>query len=73
MLERTETAKSLYHKSEKNLLNKKEELFKLGNTLKWEMSPDDLKNHEKNVLTSDKELAFRVMCSKVRANLLRII
>ncbi len=73
MLERTETAKSSYQKSEKNLLNKKEELFKLGNTQKWEMSPDDLKSHEKSVLTSDKELAFRVMCSKVRLNLLRII
>ena len=65
MLERTESAKTLYHKTEKNLFSKKEELFKLGNTLKWEMSPDDSKIHDKTILTNDKELAFRVMCSKV--------
>ena len=69
-MDKTENAKILYHKTEKALFNKKEELFKLGNTIKWEMSQEDAKAYDKSALTSDKELAFRIMCHKVYMNIL---
>jgi hypothetical protein len=55
-------------KNEKNLFSKKESLFKAGNTLKWELSPEDAKRYDKSILTSKKELAFKVICSKVNSD-----
>ena len=65
-MERTENAKSLFHKTEKILHSKKEELFRLGNTAKWDMSAEDSKAYDKNTLLADKELSFKLMCNKVR-------
>lgn len=44
-----------------SLKNKKEKLFKLKNSQRWEMSDEDLKNFDKSIL-NDKNLAFGVMC-----------
>jgi hypothetical protein len=65
LLDRTENSKSNYYKTEKWLFNKKEELFKLGNIQKWEMTQEDLKLYDRSVLINNKELAFKVMCNKV--------
>jgi hypothetical protein len=57
--------KNAYYKAETRLIQKKEDLFKQGNILRWEMSPDDQKKYDKNELLKNKDLAFTKMMFKV--------
>ena len=58
-----ESNKFAYIKAETKLLQKKDELFKIGNFSKWELSNEDQKL--KNVLLKDKDLAYSKMLPKV--------
>ena len=62
---KTENSRNLYYKTEKNLFLKKEELFRGKNIVKWDLSPEDTLNCDKNLLIISKELAFAKMCHKV--------
>ena len=65
MIDKTENAKNAFYKTEKYLFQKKEELFKSQNFLKWDLQQEDIKNYDRNLLIKDKELAFKLMCPKV--------
>mmetsp|Transcript_27360 Transcript_27360/g.28462 ORF Transcript_27360/g.28462 Transcript_27360/m.28462 type:complete len:166 (-) Transcript_27360:48-545(-) len=55
-----------YYKSYNNLKNKKEKLFALKNTHKWELDP----NHAQDeVPFSDKTACFKIMCHADNVNL----
>ena len=57
-----------YYKAETRLNMKKEDLFKQGNVIRWEISPEELKKCDKNDLIKNKEYAFSKMLPKVRLN-----
>ena len=65
-----ENYKSNYYKNERNLISKKEDLFKKGDVTKWELDPND-KTNVKN-LTQDKYTAFFKMCAKETASVIQL-
>lgn len=54
--------KNDYYKSERNLINKKEDLFKKGDVSKWEIDSQDKK--KANFLVQDKSSALFKICAK---------
>ncbi len=54
--------KSSYYKIERNLISKKEDLFKRGDVSKWELDPQEKTNA--NTLLQDKSSALFKICSK---------
>jgi len=54
-----------YYKAETKLTMKKEELFRQGNILRWEIPAEELKNVDKNYLLKNKEYAFSKILVKV--------
>ena len=54
--------KSVYYKVERNLINKKEELFKRGDISKWELDGQEKSNA--NILSQDKSSSLFKICSK---------
>ena len=59
---RVEAQKSNFYKAQEKLMNRKDELFKKGDVLKWELDPND--QVDKNSITSNKDLAFAKMLPK---------
>jgi hypothetical protein len=57
--------KNAYYKAETRLMQKKEELFKQGNILRWEIPSEDLNKLDKNALLKNKEYAFCKIMPKV--------
>ena len=66
MTQNVDMAKNNYIKIEKSLINKKNDLFKRGDTSKWELSPQD-KSNAKNLL-KEKTLACIKMLPKETKN-----
>ena len=66
MTQNVDMAKNNYIKIEKNLINKKNDLFKRGDTSKWELSPQDKSNAKK--LLKEKTLACIKMLPKETKN-----
>ena len=64
---KADTQKNVYYKGKEKLRMKKEDLFKLGNTAKWELNSRD-NTIDKNLLTKDKEYAFKHMLPKETQN-----
>ena len=58
----TENYKNEYYKFERNLINKKEDLFRKGDVTKWEFDSQEKTN--KNILLLDKLSALFKMCAK---------
>ena len=54
--------KSVYYKVERNLINKKEELFKRGDISKWELDGQEKSNA--NILSQEKSSSLFKICSK---------
>jgi hypothetical protein len=54
--------KNNYYKIERNLISKKEDLFKRGDVAKWELDPQEKTNA--NILLQDKSSALFKICSK---------
>lgn len=65
MLNKVDAHKNVFYKFEKNLSYRKEELFKLKNASKWDLSPEELQKPNLSFLYTNKELAFTKMCHKV--------
>ena len=63
-----ETPKSNYTKASKNLMYKKDDLFKRNDTSKWEFDPHD--KIEMNKIINNKKLAFPLMCKKETLNVI---
>lgn len=63
-----ETPKSNYNKASKNLMYKKDDLFRRGDTSKWEFDPHD--KIEMNKISNNKKLAFPLMCKKETLNVI---
>ena len=57
-----ENQKGNYYKIERNLISKKEELFKKGDVSKWELDPQE--KTAGNILLQDKSSALFKICSK---------
>jgi hypothetical protein len=64
---KADTQKNMYYKGKEKLRLKKEDLFKIGNTAKWELNTRD-NTLDKNLLTKDKEYAFTKMLPKETQN-----
>lgn len=62
---KTENAKNEFLKFERNLLQKKEQLFKSQKINKWDLSLEEYKK-ENSYLLNNKDLAFTKMCFKVK-------
>ena len=58
----TENNKNEYYKFERNLISKKEDLFRKGDVTKWEFDSQEKTN--KNILVQDKLSALFKMCAK---------
>jgi hypothetical protein len=69
---KTENAKNEYLKFERNLLQKKEQLFRSQKINKWELSLEEYKKPNTDLL-NNKDLAFTKMCFKVNLVKNRII
>ena len=61
-----ETYRSNYQKASKNLIAKKDDLFRRGDPSKWELDPHD--KIELNKITKNKKEAFSLMCKKETLN-----
>ena len=72
LVNKSDGARNKFIKAEKELNSKKEHLFKLNNPSKWEMSVEDMKTYNKELLTNDKILAFNYMCNKDNEDLLNL-
>ena len=55
-----------YQKTVKNLMNKKEDLFKRGDPTKWELDPKNKLDF--NIIANDKKTAIFKMCPKETSN-----
>ena len=66
MTQNVDLAKSNYLKNAKNLISKKNDLFKKGDISKWELSPSDKNNSQK--LLKEKTLACMKMLPKETRN-----
>ena len=62
VLHSAENQKANYYKIERNLINKKEDLFKRGDVTKWELDPQEKTTG--NILLQDKSSALFKICSK---------
>ena len=62
VLHNADSQKSNYYKVERNLISKKEELFKRGDISKWELDSQEKTNA--NTLLQDKSSALFKICSK---------
>ena len=63
-----ETYKSNYSKASKNLISKKDDLFRRGDVTKWEFDPHD--KIEMNKIVGNKKAAFPLMCKKETLNVI---
>jgi hypothetical protein len=63
-----ETPKYNYTKASKNLIYKKDDLFKRNDTSRWEFDPHD--KIEMNKIKNNKKLAFPLMCKKETLNVI---
>lgn len=61
-----ENSKSSYIKGAKSLMNKKEDLFKRGDTTRWDLSSEDRKNVKS--FSMNKKVALTKMCYKDTLN-----
>jgi hypothetical protein len=61
-----ETYRSNYQKASKNLIAKKDDLFRRGEPSKWELDPHD--KIEMNKITKNKKEAVLLMCKKETLN-----
>ena len=61
-----ETPKSNYNKASKNLMYKKDDLFKRNDTAKWELDPHD--KIEMSKILNNKKAAFPLICKKETLN-----
>ena len=61
-----ETPRSNYTKASKNLMAKKDDLFRKGDTSRWEFDPHD--KIEMNKIIRNKKEAFPLMCKKETKN-----
>ncbi len=57
--------RNAFIKADTRLTQKKEELFKNPNISRWDISPEELKKCDKNVLVKNKDYAFSRMMHKV--------
>lgn len=55
-----ETNRNTYNKNERSLMNKKEELFKKGDTNKWELNSDD-KNISGNLISDKPNALIKIL------------
>lgn len=55
-----ETNRNIYNKNERSLMNKKEELFKKGDTNKWELNSDD-KNISGNLISDKPNALIKIL------------
>ena len=55
-----ETHRNIYNKNERSLMNKKEELFKKGDTNKWELNSDD-KNISGNLISDKPNALIKIL------------
>ena len=55
-----ETNRNIYNKNERNLMNRKEELFKKGDTNKWELNSDD-KNISGNLISDKPNALLKIL------------
>ena len=55
-----ETNRNIYNKNERNLMNRKEELFKKGDTNKWELNSDD-KNISGNLISDKPNALIKIL------------
>ena len=62
VLHSADNYKSVYYKLERNLISKKEDLFKRGDVSKWELDPQE--KTKSNILLQDKSSALFKICSK---------
>ena len=65
-----ETNKNIFNKNERNLINKKEELFKKGDVNKWELDINDKNNG--NVFLQDKNASLMKMIPKETNNVINM-
>ena len=63
-----ETPKSNYIKASKNLMYKKDDLFKRNDPAKWELDPHD--KIEMNKILNNKKAAFPLICKKETLNVI---
>ena len=63
-----DTPKSNYTKASKNLIYKKDDLFKRNDASRWEFDPHD--KIEMNKIKNNKKLAFPLMCKKETLNVI---
>ena len=63
-----ETPKSNYNKASKNLMYKKDDLFKRNDTAKWELDPHD--KIEMSKILNNKKAAFPLICKKETLNVI---
>ena len=63
-----ETPKSNYNKASKNLMYKKDDLFKRNDTAKWELDPHD--KIEMSKILNNKKAAFPLICKKETMNVI---
>jgi hypothetical protein len=59
-----EINKSAYYKAESRLNLTKENLFRQGNIARWEITPEEIKNCDKNELLKNRDYAFSKMLQK---------
>ena len=55
-----ETSRNAYNKNERSLMNRKEDLFKKGDTNKWELNSDD-KNISSNLISDKAQALIRIL------------
>ena len=55
-----ETSRNTYNKNERSLMNRKEDLFKKGDTNKWELNSDD-KNISSNLISDKPRALLRIL------------
>jgi hypothetical protein len=57
--------KNAYYKAEARLMQKKEELFKQANLLRWEIPAEEMNKLDKNQLIKNRDYAYSKMMPKV--------
>jgi hypothetical protein len=65
--------KSAFYKAETRLTLKKEDLFRQGNLIRWEIPSEEIKKCDKNELLKNKDYAFSKMLIKVKNYFIHII
>lgn len=62
--------KNAYYKADARLMQKKEELFKQANLLRWEIPPEEMNKMDKNLLIKNRDYAYSKMMPKVHQKFL---